>query len=76
MPFQYLHFLHLPCINILAGLCIAVAQQIHSLNIEFVDKLSLVFDSTVTVHCQPGYLSDDIGNDAVLLVAEGTDEKV
>ena len=73
---QHLHLLHFPHVNILAGLHIATAQQVHSLNIEFVDTLSLVFNGSVTVHRQSWHFPDNVGNSSVLFVAESTDEVV
>ena len=73
---QDLHGGHVRGVDVVGGESVAALQQVHLLDVEFLDALAVVLDAAALRHLDAGHALQHVANDAVALLLVGSDEVV
>lgn len=73
---QDLHGGHVRGVDVVGGESVAALQQVHLLDVEFLDALAVVLDAAALRHLDAGHTLQHVADDAVALLLVGSDEVV
>ena len=73
---QDLHGGHVRGVDVVGGESVAALQQVHLLDVEFLDALAVVLDAAALRHLDAGHTLQHVADDAIALLLVGSDEVV
>ena len=76
MVLQYLHGGHVGGVDVVGGESVTALQQVHLLDVEFLDALAVVLDAAALRHLDAGHTLQHVADDAIALLLVGSDEVV
>lgn len=73
---QDLHGGHVRGVDVVRCQTVAALQQVHLLDVEFLDALAVILDAAIVGHLDAGHTLQHVADDAIALLLVGSDEIV